>query len=648
MNINLRYKKTTLLPVMGFVALAIIISTFSFSLLQKGASANINGWNAGRIMDDAVFANNNAMNADQIQTFLNSKVTSCDTWGARTSEFGGGTRRQWAESRGYSAPFTCLRDYSENGKSAAQIIYDVAQQYRINPQVLIVLLQKEQGLVTDTWPLSVQYRSATGYGCPDTAPCDSQYYGLTNQIGWAAKMFRSILNNEPSWYTPKTLGNNYIQWSPTAACGGSMVNIENRATQALYNYTPYQPNQSALNAGYGTGDSCGAYGNRNFYLYFTDWFGSTRSEAYGWNLNGFNAYSDAAMTNRINDGQTINAAPGQTIYTQVSARNTGNSTWQRNSVLLGTFNSNPTLRDSTWISSDRATTMTQNSVSYDQNATFNYRVTAPQSVGTYIQNYNLVIDGVAWFNNAGPTIRVNVSQPEADLPLGSQHKIAPSASVSQGFVMFSPDRKSVLRFEGGQLRLFVNMKYVWGTNISSNTARTLVNQSDGNLVIYDAMGIALWASNTGGRGGSSLELQNDGNLVLYPATGSVWSTGTSVSGQQNRINNILSSGQTMFSGQNMTTPDRRISLSLQDDGNLVLYNPNRAIWASNTVGSQASYFVMQDDGNLVLYRSNGQAVWSSRSSGKGVSNLELQTDANLVVYSSNGPSWSTSTSGRSN
>ncbi len=23
-----------------------------------------------------------------------------------------------------------------------------------------------------------QYRSATGYGCPDTAPCDSKYYGL--------------------------------------------------------------------------------------------------------------------------------------------------------------------------------------------------------------------------------------------------------------------------------------------------------------------------------------------------------------------------------------------------------------------------------------------------------------------------------------
>ncbi|HPF31067.1 MAG TPA: hypothetical protein PLO25_02040, partial [Candidatus Saccharibacteria bacterium] len=34
------------------------------------------------------------------------------------------------------------------------------------------------------------------------------------------------------------------------------------------------PNQATLDAGYGSA-YCGAYGNRNFYLYFTDWFGPT-------------------------------------------------------------------------------------------------------------------------------------------------------------------------------------------------------------------------------------------------------------------------------------------------------------------------------------------------------------------------------------
>lgn len=235
----------------------------------------ITGFNPGRIIDDGVFTNSTSMSPGQIQSFLSSKVPTCDTWGTQISEFGGGTRAQWATARGYPPPYTCLKDYSENGTSAAQIIYNIAQQYQINPQVFIVLLQKEQALVTDTWPLSSQYRTATGYGCPDTAACDTQYYGFTNQVTWSARMFRSILNNSPTWYTPYLLGDNYIQWNPSGECGGSTVYIQNRSTQALYNYTPYQPNQASLNAGYGMGDSCSSYGNRNFYIYFTDWFGAT-------------------------------------------------------------------------------------------------------------------------------------------------------------------------------------------------------------------------------------------------------------------------------------------------------------------------------------------------------------------------------------
>lgn len=268
--------KKKLYPTLYSVSLVLCLAIVGLIFFSNGKAAPVVGFDAGRIIDDSIFTNSNSMSTSQIQNFLNSKVPACDTWGEQASEFGGGTRRQWAEARGYSPPYTCLRDYNENGKTAARIIKDTASQFQINPQVLIVLLQKEQGLVTDTWPLSVQYRTATGYGCPDTAPCDSQYYGLTNQLTWAARMFRAIMNNSPTWYTPYVLGNNSIRWNPSASCGSSTVNIQNRATQALYNYTPYRPNQAALNAGYGTGDSCSSYGNRNFYLYFKDWFGSTK------------------------------------------------------------------------------------------------------------------------------------------------------------------------------------------------------------------------------------------------------------------------------------------------------------------------------------------------------------------------------------
>lgn len=261
-----------------------ILTLGCVSILQPQTVAALPAWDPGRIIDDAVFTNVNTMTPSNIQNFLNSKIPSCDTNGTQLSEYGGpdinndGKVQRWEYGQAYlsQTTFTCLKDYvAPDNRSAAQVIYDTALRYSINPQVFIVLLQKEQGLVTDNWPSNSQYRTATGYGCPDTAPCDSQYYGIINQLDWAGKMFRAIVNNSPTWYTPYILGNNTIRYSPSVSCGSSAVTIQNRSTQALYNYTPYQPNSAALSAGYGNAPPCGSYGNRNFWLYFNNWFGNT-------------------------------------------------------------------------------------------------------------------------------------------------------------------------------------------------------------------------------------------------------------------------------------------------------------------------------------------------------------------------------------
>jgi hypothetical protein len=73
----------------------------------------------------------------------------------------------------------------------------------------------------------------------------------------------------------KQPGVNFIGYNPSASCGGTNLNIQNYATAALYNYTPYQPNAASLAAGWGLGDGCSSYGNRNFFNYYTSWFGST-------------------------------------------------------------------------------------------------------------------------------------------------------------------------------------------------------------------------------------------------------------------------------------------------------------------------------------------------------------------------------------
>ncbi|MGP6171526.1 hypothetical protein ACTU6V_09975 [Microbacterium sp. A204] len=228
------------------------------------------GFSAGNIISDAVFTNKGTMSEAQVQSFLNSKVASCQSGYVCLKDLRTVTQSKSADSycSGYSG---------SSSESAASIIYRVAQSCNINPQVLIVMLQKEQGLVTHTWPSDWRYNAAMGQACPDTAPCDTAFAGFFAQVYGAARQMQIYL--EGRWFQWYKAGQTWqIQYHPDRArCGTGPVYIENKATEALYYYTPYQPNAAALAAGYGEGDSCGAYGNRNFYNYFTDWFGSTRS-----------------------------------------------------------------------------------------------------------------------------------------------------------------------------------------------------------------------------------------------------------------------------------------------------------------------------------------------------------------------------------
>jgi len=67
-------------------------------------------------------------------------------------------------------------------------IYRVQVACGISAKVILVTLQKEQGLVTSRAPSEYALRAAMGMACPDTAPCDAAFAGLardTNRyVGW--------------------------------------------------------------------------------------------------------------------------------------------------------------------------------------------------------------------------------------------------------------------------------------------------------------------------------------------------------------------------------------------------------------------------------------------------------------------------------
>lgn len=311
------------------LAFSVSLLTTVTILLPKDASA-LSGsqFKAGRIIDDAVFFNGNAMTASQIQTFLNVKVPVCDTNG--TQPYGGTTRKAYAASKGVSTPFICLKDYRMNtpskagesglcsaltaksNRTAAQIIDDVSRACGVSQKALIVLLQKEQSLITDDWPWPIQYNTATGYGCPDSGPnnsanCNSQYYGFFNQVYLAARQFKRYAA-DPTFFNHRPFANNFVRYNPNSGCGGSTVYIENQATAGLYNYTPYQPNSAALNNLYGTGNSCSAYGNRNFWRMFNDWFGTTYGSYIVRSANSSTVYlSSGGSKYPISNMATVNA-----------------------------------------------------------------------------------------------------------------------------------------------------------------------------------------------------------------------------------------------------------------------------------------------------------------------------------------------------
>lgn len=251
---------------------------------QPAAALSGAEFDPGLIISDTVFNDFGTMTVDDIQKFLNSQVKTC-------TDNDGGPK--------------CLRNYKENvvgsvaikaalhsydlqickevpaapNQTSAQIIYAVAQACGINPRVLLVTLQKEQGLVQAKNPTTYMYKAAMGYGCPDSNPaiCGTDS-NAQSRLFW--QLYRASW--QLRWYGDPRGRFTYLKpgrdisvlYHPTNNCGKKTFKLANQATAKLYYYTPYTPNQAALNNLYGNGDSCSAYGNRNFWRWYWKWFGS--------------------------------------------------------------------------------------------------------------------------------------------------------------------------------------------------------------------------------------------------------------------------------------------------------------------------------------------------------------------------------------
>jgi LysM repeat protein len=108
------------------------------------------------------------------------------------------------------------------------------------------------------------------------------------------------------------------------------------------------------------------------------------------------------------------------------------------------------------------------------------------------------------------------------------------------------------------------------------------------------------------------------------------------------VGDTLTEGQKLVKGESLTSSNGAYTLTLQDDGNLVLASRGHAIWASGTNGQDVVRAEVQNDGNFVLYTAD-KPVWHTDTKGKKDVKLVLQDDRNLVLYSADHAAWSTKT-----
>ncbi len=195
-------------------------------------------FNPNKIIEDNDLLNYDAMSLPDIQNFLQSKNS-------------------------YLANYITLNAHGTS-KSAAEIIYDAShnnydcdgatlsdtpteaekqQKCRkittINPKFLLILLQKEASLIEDSNPSQSHLDWATGYGCPDSWVCNPYYKGFGKQVNSAALQFLAYMN-EQDRYTYQA-GQTYTFTNPYGTISNQpmLVTPLNKATAALYNYTPH-------------------------------------------------------------------------------------------------------------------------------------------------------------------------------------------------------------------------------------------------------------------------------------------------------------------------------------------------------------------------------------------------------------------------
>lgn len=165
----------------------------------------------GYALSDAEFTNKDGLTLTGIQAFLEGKGSYLATYNI---------------------------EVEGNSLRASDVIYKAAQDYSINPKVILIKLQNEQSLITSTNPTDRALDCAMGYeggkGCLRMFTENPDRRGFANQIDLGAWQFnRYMTYPETSYYVH--VGDIVTKYNSTY--GTQTFEIKNQATAALATYT---------------------------------------------------------------------------------------------------------------------------------------------------------------------------------------------------------------------------------------------------------------------------------------------------------------------------------------------------------------------------------------------------------------------------
>ncbi len=194
-------------------------------LIPSVVSAQEDAFNPNSLLSDEDLTRYDSMSREDIYSFLKAKG-------------------------GYISSFA-TEDKDGFFRTVPDIIYRAAQEHRINPQYLLVKLQKEQSLVTAPSPSQKQIDWASGYGvcdgCSMDDPAIQKHKGFGKQVDSAAGIMR--------WYFDHLATEPWIKRPSQAyTIDNTPVVPATLATAFLYTYTPHLE------------------GNKNFWTLWKRWF----------------------------------------------------------------------------------------------------------------------------------------------------------------------------------------------------------------------------------------------------------------------------------------------------------------------------------------------------------------------------------------